>query len=86
MIEIDYRGEEPPHRQIAAWLRGKIGSGEIQPGRPLPSEREIMQAFGVAHTTVRRAIAVLRAEGIVYTVAGRGTYVTRPGNSPGTGG
>jgi GntR family transcriptional regulator len=76
-VEIDHRGETPPHRQIAAWLREQITSGQIAPGRPLPSERELVQAFGVAHTTVRRALAVLRDEGIVYTVAGRGSYAAK---------
>jgi GntR family transcriptional regulator len=76
-IEIDYEAPEPPHRQIAAWLRGKIESGELQPGRKIPSEKDIMDLSGVARTTVRRAVKVLRDEGLVVTTPGRGTHVTK---------
>ena len=76
-IEIDYDAPEPPHRQIAAWLRKKIESGEYPPGRKIPSEKDIMDLSGVARTTVRRAIAVLRDEGLVVTTPGRGTHVVK---------
>jgi GntR family transcriptional regulator len=76
-IEIDYDAPEAPHRQIAAWLRGKIESGELQPGRKIPSEKDIMDLSGVARTTVRRAVKVLRDEGLVVTTPGRGTHVTK---------
>jgi GntR family transcriptional regulator len=74
--KIDHRGELPPHRQIAGWLLARIEVGELAAGQPLPSETELVQTFGVARTTVRRAIAHLREVGAVYTVAGRGSYVS----------
>ena len=39
--------------------------------------RELIEAFEVARTTARRAIAVLREEGLIYTVPQRGSYVAR---------
>ena len=77
--EIDYRAELPPHRQIAAWILARIESGDLQPGQPVPSEKELVDTFGVARTTARRAIAYLRETGAVRTVAGRGSYVTERG-------
>ena len=74
---IDYRGDLPPHKQIAGWLRARIESGELAPGQVLPSEKELTDTFGVARTTARRAVAALREEGLVYTVAQRGSYVAR---------
>jgi DNA-binding GntR family transcriptional regulator len=74
-MEIDYDAPEPPHRQIAAWLRARIESGELQPGRKIPSEKDIMGETGVARTTARRAVNVLREEGLVITYGGRGSYV-----------
>jgi DNA-binding GntR family transcriptional regulator len=74
--EIDYRGDLPPHQQIAGWLRARIESGDLREGQVLPSEKELMGTFGVARTTVRRAIAVLRSDGLIRTVAQRGSYVT----------
>ncbi|MGO8961564.1 MAG: GntR family transcriptional regulator [Streptosporangiaceae bacterium] len=74
---IDYDAPDPPHRQIAAWLRDEIASGRIEPGRKIPSEAWLMQAFGVARTTVRRSVAVLREQGLITTVQGRGSYAAR---------
>ena len=76
IMRIDYDAPEPPHRQIAAWLRARIESGELQPGRKIPSETDIMGETGVARTTARRAVKVLRDEGLVITYGGRGSYVS----------
>ncbi len=74
-IEIDYEAAEAPYRQIAAWLRERITSGDIPVGRKIPSEKDIMDLTGVARTTARRAFAVLREEGLIVTTAGRGSHV-----------
>ena len=74
---IDPLGPLPPYRQIAAILRRRIESGQYQPDTRIPTESEIVDAFEVARTTARRAIAVLREEGLIYTVPQRGSYVTR---------
>jgi DNA-binding GntR family transcriptional regulator len=42
----------------------------------VPSESQLEQEFGIARGTARKAIAVLRDEGLVITVKGRGSYVT----------
>ena len=77
--QIKYRAPESPHRQIAAWVRSRIEAGELSPDDPIPSEKDLMDLFGVARTTARRAVAHLRELGLVYTVAGRGTFVKRQG-------
>jgi DNA-binding GntR family transcriptional regulator len=74
--EINPRAAEPPYRQIAAWLRTRIEAGEFRPGQdPLPSEKDLVGLFGVARDTARRAVQVLREEGLVITIPQRGTYV-----------
>jgi GntR family transcriptional regulator len=77
-MEIDYDAPLPPHRQIAAWIRDKIDSGELRPGQRIPSETDIMGEFGVARTTSRRAVAYLRNQGLIVTVQARGSYVSTP--------
>ena len=77
--EIDYRAELPPHRQIAAWIFARIESGDLRAGQPVPSEKELVDTFGVARTTARRAVAYLRETGAIRTVAGRGSYVADRG-------
>jgi GntR family transcriptional regulator len=74
---IDPLGPLPPYRQIAAILRRRIESGQYPPDTRIPTESELMETFEVARTTARRAIAVLREEGLIYTVPQRGSYVTR---------
>lgn len=68
--------------QIADWVTARIESGELQPRRPIPSEKTLQQQFPVARETVRHAVAELRARGLVYTVPQRGTYVTPPEDRP----
>ncbi|WP_372411070.1 GntR family transcriptional regulator [Streptomyces luteireticuli] len=73
--EIDHRAPKPPYQQIAADLKKRISKGELEPGKPVPSEKELVELYGVARNTVRSALTLLRADGLVYTVPGRGTYV-----------
>ena len=74
---IDPIAPLPPYRQIADILRRRIESGQYQPDTRIPTESELIEAFEVARTTARRAIAVLRDEGLIYTVPQRGSYVAR---------
>ncbi|KAK1180896.1 GntR family transcriptional regulator [Streptomyces sp. NBS 14/10] len=65
----------PPYRQVADAVRRDIEAGRIKPGEQLPSYRELEERFEVASMTARSAVRVLREEGLVYTVQGRGSYV-----------
>lgn len=76
-MEIDYDAPLTPYRQIAAWIRERIEAGELAPDRPVPSESVIQQETGAARTTIRRAMRLLREEGYVYTIAGRGSFAAR---------
>jgi len=80
MFEVDYEAPLSPHRQIAAWLKARIESRELRPGQRIPTETDIVQLTGVARTTARRAIALLRDEELIFTVAGRGSYVAERGS------
>jgi GntR family transcriptional regulator len=75
IMEYDPLAPVPRYRQIAGIIRERIERGEIQPQRPVPSEVQIEQEFGVARATARKAIAVLRDAGLVVTVPGLGTFV-----------
>lgn len=79
---IDPIAPLPPYRQIAGILRRRIESGQYPPDTRIPTESELVEAFEVARTTARRAIAVLREEGLIYTVPNRGSYVARQASSP----
>ncbi|MGW5173081.1 GntR family transcriptional regulator [Streptomyces sp. NPDC004082] len=76
--EIDHEGPVTPYRQLAEILKARIARGDWAQGRPIASETRLVQEYGLARSTVRRAIAVLAEEQIVWTVQGRGTYVGQP--------
>ena len=63
------------HVQVREYVRGLIEGAE--PGSPAPSERELVQHFGVARMTVRQALDALVSEGLLERVPGRGTFVAR---------
>lgn len=74
-VSIDHGAATPVYQQLAAILRARITSGELPPGRVLPSEATLMQEHGIARETARKAVRVLRDEGLVEVVQGRGAYV-----------
>ena len=71
---VDPFGAEYSYVQVADDIQRRITEGEI--AAKLPSERSFAEEYGVAYTTVRHAMAVLRERGIIVTVHGRGTFVT----------
>jgi DNA-binding GntR family transcriptional regulator len=73
MITPDREGAA--YRQLASALRERISSGELAPGKRMPSEKDLHDEFGLARETVRRALAVLRAEGLIEVRQGHGTFV-----------
>jgi GntR family transcriptional regulator len=79
-VSIDHQGREPLYLQLAAILRARIESGELQPGRPIPSEQALMDEYHVSRGTAAHAVRVLRDAGLAELSFGRGTYVTRPGD------
>jgi GntR family transcriptional regulator len=63
----------PKHVRVREYVRSLLDGAE--PGTPTPSERELVQRFGVARMTVRQALDALVAEGLLERVPGRGTFV-----------
>jgi DNA-binding transcriptional MocR family regulator len=72
---IDPHSGIPRHRQLANDLRKRIVAGEWAPGSMMPSETRLSQENGVGRGTVRRAVAILRTEGLVDAAPGYGTRV-----------
>lgn len=72
---VDPMAGRPVYQQLADLLRDGITEGRYPPRMPLPSAKTLSQEHGIAVGTVMRAFDVLRAEGLVVTVAGRGVWV-----------
>lgn len=75
-LVIDLHGKEPSYLQLAGKIRAAIESGELKARDPVPSLKNLIEATGLAMGTVQKAIRVLERENLIYTVAGRGTFVT----------
>jgi GntR family transcriptional regulator len=63
------------YRDIADALRAAITRGDYRPGQTIPTLEELQDQYGVGKETVRRAVAVLRTEGLVAPIRRRGTVV-----------
>jgi GntR family transcriptional regulator len=70
---VDPMGEQYAYMQVADDVERRINDGEIT--AKLPAERELAEEYGVAYTTVRRAMEILRERGMILTRHGRGTFV-----------
>ncbi|MEU1824652.1 MULTISPECIES: GntR family transcriptional regulator [Streptomyces] len=73
---MEYDPTRPKWMQIADVIRERIADGEYPPNY-LISEVRMEQEFGVARTTVRKVTAALRAEGLIVTTPGMGSFVAK---------
>lgn len=67
---------EPRYQEIAWDLRHKINSGVLPQGSRLPTEDELIEEYRASRNTVRSALKELSVRGLVYTLHGKGTFVS----------
>jgi GntR family transcriptional regulator, transcriptional repressor for pyruvate dehydrogenase complex len=65
----------PLAQRVVAGLKSRILDGTLAPGSKLPSEAELIEKYAVSRTVIREAVTRLRAEGLVETHQGRGSFV-----------
>ena len=76
MISLDYRDGRPLYQQVKDSLRRMMLTGLLPPDEKLPSVRSLATQLAINPNTIQRAYTQLEAEGYVYTVSGRGTFVS----------
>ena len=81
-MQIDRASEIPIHKQIANQLRDSILSGELPAGRRIPSKRDITQELDIAGSTVDKATAILKDEGLIRGSKGLGLFVVPEDERP----
>ena len=74
-MALDHDIGDPLYQQLADLLRGQIESGDLV-GK-VPSARSLSQEYGVSHITAERALSILRDEGLIRAVVGKGFYTVR---------
>ena len=78
-FEINTRSKVPSYQQLADQIEAAITAGEYEPDAAIPSLKRLKDQTGLAQGTIQHAIMVLEGKGLVYTVRGRGTFVTPRG-------
>lgn len=72
-------GARPPYLLLVDELRARIDAGELPPGAQLPSTQMLMDEFKMSSQPVQRAIRVLKTEGLVEAIPGKGVFVRERG-------
>lgn len=75
MLSISFNGAMPIHEQIKARVEDLILKGILEKDAPLPSVRELACNLAINPNTVQKAYFALEAEGITYSVSGKGRFV-----------
>lgn len=76
MFHIDNRSRVPIHQQLQAQIVRYVSLGLLLPDQQLPSVRAMAQQLGINPNTVQKAYAALEMNGVLYTVAGRGAFIS----------
>ena len=72
---INAAGDKPMYEQVKDGIREAILNGELKAHELMPSVRQLAADLNVSMITTKRAYADLEHEGLIYTVAGKGTFV-----------
>ncbi len=75
---IDKSVPTPLYYQLLQILKREIESGALAPGDAIPTERELMERYGISRATVRQAVLQLVNEGFLRREKSKGTFVTTP--------
>ena len=78
MIHIDYQDPRPIYEQIIDRFEKMILCGVLQPDEKMPSVRQMATTLSINPNTIQKAYTVLELRGYIYTVRGRGSFVSDP--------
>lgn len=75
---INENSPQPLYVQVREDLRNKLKDGEYKPHDCLPSEAKLIALYGVSRITIRQALRDLNTEGLIFSLPGKGNFVSRP--------
>jgi len=79
-IIISNQSKEPIYRQIYAQIKKQILTNELQMGQSLPSMRQLAKDLDISVITTKRAYEELEKNGFIYSVVGKGSFVSEQNN------
>lgn len=77
MIKLDYKSGKSIHEQIQEGIKELIVLGILKENDKLPSVRELSLSLTVNPNTVQKAYKELELGGIIYSVQGKGNFVSQ---------
>ena len=81
MAGTSYTDARPHQVRVADEIRNLIESGEYEPGSQLPTLDELAAQYGHSLAVIRKALDLLRQQGLVVTVQGKGSFVRERPNA-----
>ncbi|HHW40931.1 MAG TPA: GntR family transcriptional regulator [Syntrophomonadaceae bacterium] len=75
MFQPDFRDRRPLHEQIKEKIKALIIRGVLKPDERIPSVRELAQMLTVNPNTIQKAYKDLEAEGFIYSIRAKGSFV-----------
>ncbi|KPU42379.1 HTH-type transcriptional repressor YtrA [Oxobacter pfennigii] len=76
MISIDYRDKRPIYEQLIEGIEDMAIRGILEPDSQLISVRQLALELSINPNTIQRAYAELEKKGIIYSIKGRGSFVS----------
>lgn len=76
MIVIDYHDKRPIYEQIIDRFQMLILNGALEPDTQIPSVRALAVELSINANTIQRAYSELERKGLIYSVKGRGNFVS----------
>lgn len=76
MIILDYKDRRPIYEQVVERISELILKGVLEPDEKLPSVRSLAMELSINPNTIQRAYAELERRGFLYSVKGRGNFVS----------
>ena len=76
MIVIDYHDKRPIYEQIIERFRMLILNGALEPDTQFPSVRSLAVELSINANTIQRAYSELERIGLIYSIKGRGNFVS----------
>src|SRR5881392_2671065 len=80
LFQINFKSGKPVYLQVVDQVKAAAASGAMQAGEALPSIRPLAEELRVNRNTVAKAYAELESQGVIETLAGKGSFLRANGS------
>ncbi|HBY20709.1 MAG: hypothetical protein A2Y24_05725 [Clostridiales bacterium GWE2_32_10] len=76
MLQIDYESRAPIYEQLVDKIKNLIVKNVLKPNEQMPTVRDLASNLTINPNTVQRAYRILEENGYIYSVTGKGSFVS----------